>query len=235
MERRTISYKTVDDVTYKNEFEALLVIEQLVDKIITEDFKNNQELREYVRKRILSAREVLKRRGSEDYYTESELRSSVPSSKALKEGLPREVRIRGLDMKEKTVKVGADEDEAFYHVKVSRYRFKCTCQDALMLASIADAKLKPALESIGVKRVDFSPPVFYKYIICKHTLARIAKAMVHPAEGIGVLNIDREFVNTLKLGLFAAYLRVAEEHDPDIVRSMYSILRQRLGGGGGDS
>lgn len=227
MGKQTIGYKSVDDVTYRNEFEALLVLEQLVDKIILEDFKGDQKLKEYMRKRFKGAKEVLRRRAS-DYYTESELRSVVPSSKALEEGMPKEIKVRGLDLEEKVVKVGADEDEAFHHVMVSRSRFKCTCQDAIMLASTADKRLKTALQAIGVDRIDFATPVFYRYVLCKHTLAKIAKSMVHPSEGIGILNIDKELMNTLRLGLFAVYMRVSSSYDPEVVKKMYDILRLRV-------
>jgi len=216
--------KKLSDVTYENEFEALYVLEQLIDRIIKEDFKNDPRLRDYVKTRIEGAREVL-RRVSRDYLTDKELRSVVPSSRTVEEGPPREVKMKTLEGGETTVQIGADE---FYHVMVSRYRFKCGCKDAVMLSSIADRRLKDALRTIGVERIPSSGDIFYRYVLCKHTLAKIAKAMANPSEGIGIINVDKEFVDTLRLALFAAYLRVADKFDPDVVRNMYEVLRKRL-------
>jgi len=223
---KVLDGKKLSDVTYKNEFEALYVLEQLIDKIIKEDFKNDPHLRDYVRKRIEGAWEVL-RRVSKDYFTDRELKSVVPSSKAVEKGLPREIKVKTLKGEEIIMSIGADEDE-FYHVSISRYRFKCGCQDAVILSSIADKRLKEALQTIGVERISSSGDIFYKYVLCKHTLAKIAKAMVNPEEGVGILNIDKEFVDTLKLSLFAAYLRSTDRIDPDIVRNIYKLLEKRL-------
>jgi len=223
---KVLEGKKLSDVVYKNEFEALYVLEQLIDKIIKEDFKNDSHLRDYVKKRIDGAWEVL-RRISKDYFTDRELRSVVPSSEAIEKGPPREIKIKTLKGKEITVTIGADEDE-FYHVSISRYRFKCGCQDALILSSTADKRLKEALQTIGVESIPSSGTIFYKYVLCKHTLAKIAKAMTNPTEGIGIINIDKEFIDTLRLALFAAYLRSTDSIDPDIVRNIYEVLRKRL-------
>lgn len=223
--KKVLSRKTVNDVTYKNEYEALNVLSELLFKIIETDFKNEPALREYILKRVAGAREVL-RRVSEDYITEKELRSVVLSSKAEKGGVVREITMKTLDGRRVVVKIGVPDEEAWYSVKVSRYRFKCTCQDAVLLTSIADRRLKAALLSIGVERFPTAEPVFPRYVLCKHTIAKIAKAMA--AGEFGVINVDKEFVDTLKLGLFAVYLREVEKTDPEVVRKMYSILEPRL-------
>jgi len=219
--------KTLSDVTYKNEFEALKVLEQLIDKIIKEDFKNDPRLRDYVKKRVEGAEEVL-RRVSKDYLTDRELRSTVPSSKVVEKGAPKEVKVRTLDGRETKTVVGATDEDLFYHVYVSRFRFKCTCKDAVMLSSAADRRLKDALQAIGVDRIPTSGMFFYRYIICKHTLAKIAKAMANPSEGVGVVAIDKEFVDSLKLALFGAYLRSADKIDPEVVKNAYKLLIKRL-------
>jgi len=224
---KVLREKTLSDVTYKNEFEALKVLDQLIDRIIKDDFKNDPHLRDYVKKRVEGAEEVL-RRVSKDYLTDRELRSSVPSSKVVEKGVPREVKVKTLDGREAKAVVGATDDELFYHVYVSRFRFKCTCKDAVMLSSIADRRLKDALQAIGVDRIPTSGMVFYRYVICKHALAKIAKAMANPSEGVGIIAVDKEFVDSLKLALFAAYLRSADKIDPEVVKNVYKVLVKRL-------
>jgi hypothetical protein len=220
--------KTISDVTFKNEYEALAVLDQLIGKIIDEDFKGNADVKMYVKRRIEGAREVL-RRGARDFFTSQELRSEVPSAEAMKKGLPKEVRVRTLDGEEKVVRVGASYEEAFYAVRVSRYRFKCNCQDAIMLSSAADRRFKSALLRNGIKKFPTAEPIFYKYVLCKHTLAKIAEAMANPSEGVGIFNVDKAFVDTLKIALYAVYLRTSSDVDPEITEKIVRIIRRRIG------
>lgn len=219
--------KTLNDVTYRNEFEALSVLEKLITKLIEEEFSNNPKLKQYVKKRFEGAREVL-RRTSRDYFKPYELKSVVVSSKAVKRGEPKYVKLRTLEGKEILVKVGAPDEEAYHDVSVARYRLKCTCQDALLLTSAADKKLKQALLNAGITSFPTAELVFYKYVICKHTLAKLAQAMAKPESELGVINVDEEIADTLRIGLFAIYLRLVSKAEPKITRRIYKILRRRI-------
>ena len=222
---KAVKRKTIDDVLFRNEYEALKVLEDFVEKLVREDFGNDLNVRTYVRRRFEGAREVL-RRASKDYVALSELRSMVMTGEATEKGILRQVKMKTLDGREVIVERGVPDEEAWYHVRVSRYRLKCTCKDAVMLSSLADRNLKNALRRARVKRFPTAEPVFYRYVLCKHTLAKIAKAM--SAGEAGVLNVDREFADTLRIALFAVYLKVVENPDPEVVRRAYRILRRRL-------
>jgi len=225
---RTLRKKSSQDVMYGDEFEALNMLSQLIEKIIAEDFKNDINLREYSRKRLEGAREVLGRAGSKDYFTDVELRSLVPSGTVARRWLPNGVKVKPLTSEEAKATDGKHDEDLFYVVSVSRFRFKCGCQDALMLSSVADRRLKEALKMIGINRIPSSGMVFYKYVLCKHTLAKIAKAMTGEGDEAGVISIDKDFINTLKLALFGAYLRATDKIDPDIVKNIYwkTLLRR---------
>lgn len=217
--------KRLRDVTYSNEFEALVVLEELVNRIVDEEFNGNPEMKQYLIKRFEGAREVL-RREAEDYFTSHELRSSVPSSKSLRRKGSKYAKMKTLEGEEIIVRLGEEDWDDFYSVKVSRHRLKCTCPDAVMLSSVADKRFNMWLKRVKLKR-ESPEPIFYRYVICKHTLAKLAKAMTG-SSGISFVNIDRELVETIKIGLYAVYLRVAKEVDPSMIRKIYTILKRAV-------
>lgn len=218
---RKIVYRSLDHGTHGSIYDALHVLEQLINEIIARDFKGDMKLKTYVKKRFDSARDVLKRR-SRDHSSQHELHSMIPSARALRNP-PRHIKVKTLDGGETSIHVGVPDDEAFYSVRVSRYRLKCTCQDALMQASTANSRFKYALLRARIPGFPTAEPFFYKYVLCKHVLAKLAEAL-----GTGTISIDEELLSTLRIALYTVYLRTVEKPDPDITRRIYPVIKRRI-------
>lgn len=204
----------------EGEFDALRVLYNLTMKLVKDEFEGNVKMREYLEKRFMGAYEVLKRH-STARVTEYELCNTILSSKAMEEGVERKVKMKTLEGKDTAITVGVPAEEAFHHTRVSKFRFKCTCQDAIFLATEADSKFHQILIN-NLKKAYEASYFFSKYVICKHTLASMAKALKN-----NVISIDEDFLNTLRIALFAVYLKTNEKSDKQLEEKIIKIIKRR--------
>jgi len=162
---------------------------------------------DFLRVRFQGASEILRRystRVASTVVRGSGITVIFTSSKMLKEGPERIVRVRGFDGEVIELVKGVAAEEAFHITQVGCYGLKCTCTDALITASKADKLFVEGLRMYGVRRLDVPTPIFTKYVICKHTLATAAYAT-----SLGIIPKDSKvFKEVLKLGVLATALRV---------------------------
>ncbi|MEM2260940.1 MAG: hypothetical protein QXK24_00670 [Ignisphaera sp.] len=201
----------------RNIFEILNQIKKILLTIVKKEFNNNQKLIDFVIKRVSGARSVITRQ-TKIHLTDDEIREWIPSTKAI-EGLSRRIKIKSLDNKETYIMTRSSEEDYHYMTSVSRYRIKCTCWDSIYTSSIADKKLFNMMKQSDID-IHQHDTVFSRYSICKHTIASISRA-IH----MGYLDInDNELLNTLRLSLLGAYLRVEEKPDKELVLKLVSRL-----------
>ncbi|MEM3964450.1 MAG: hypothetical protein QW584_01840 [Thermofilaceae archaeon] len=202
---------------FRSELEALNQVKATLLAMVKEEFGNNQRLVDFVVKRVSGAREVIGRRRRTHLF-DGEVRELLPSSKAVERGLPRRVKVKTFDGEEVYVALGVPEEEAYHVTSVSRYRMKCTCWDSIRTSSAADRRLADVVELLDADRAPPQATAFSKYIICKHTVASLARAVY-----VGQLELnDEELLNTLRLALLGAYLRVEEEPSGELVSRVLS-------------
>ena len=142
---------------------------------------------------IRQARDVLSRVENIEYGTRY-VRATILSSIASRGRPEHTVVVRGLDGRVRKVRVGVPLEQSYHNVIVSSRVLKCDCPVALRIASRADA----FLESIA-KRYRYrirEPMLFSKHILCKHTVAILAKAMDE-----GIIVMDDELIDNLSLAL----------------------------------
>lgn len=203
--------------SFRSELEALNQVKTTLLAVVKEEFDNNQRLVDFIAKRVSGAREVIGRR-RRTHLIDGEVRELLPSSKAVERGLPRRVKVKTFNGEEVYVAFGVPEEEAYHTTSVSRYRMKCTCWDSIRTSSTADRKLARMIELLEVGGAPPQATAFSKYIICKHTVASLAKAIY-----VGQLELgDEELLNTLRLALLGAYLRVEEEPSGELVSRVLS-------------
>ncbi len=138
---------------------------ELIDRFFP---REAPRLREYVRRRVEGAREVLVHAGermlSFRRLAPNAFIVTLVSSRAA--GRPLRIAPRYY----RTLTGGVERverepiDELVYHVEIGPYALKCTCPDAVFTAAKADRLLMEA----GF------PPQAYKYVLCKHVLAGLA-------------------------------------------------------------
>lgn len=203
---------------FRSEHEALEAVIRALISMVRSEFKSSPRLESFVQKRASGAREVLKRKRTTTLVAD-EVRERVLSSKGVEMGEPRVVKVRTLDGRTVEVRSGAPEEEAFHVTHVSRFRMKCTCWDAVRTASVADRRLERILRERGLVARSSIPP-FSRYVLCKHTLASLAKGLYE-----GVLDLDDvHLASTLRLALFAAYLKEEENPDAEVVDEMLQTI-----------
>ena len=122
------------------------------------------------------------------------------STEALEKGIEHHIVLYSLTGERVVVERGTPIERAFHKVEVSPARLKCTCNDALMTSSIADKQFR----MIARKFKGYTPrQVFYRYTLCKHTLAEVLRGLVE-----GRLEFsDRVLRDTLFLALYGLALR----------------------------
>ena len=185
----------------------------------------------YVIKRFEGAYEVILRsrlRVSSTIPKGSGVAMVLVSSRALEEGPERVIRVRTLSGDVVEVVLGTPLEESYHVVQVGPYGLKCTCRDALMLASRADSEFIAAAKLYGIKRFELQTPLFTKYVLCKHTLAAAAYALAS-----NVLSRDlKVFREVLKLSALGAALRVlggSGVRRSAVIRSYNVMLRLSRG------
>ncbi|MEM4744598.1 MAG: hypothetical protein QXE70_04265 [Ignisphaera sp.] len=194
----------------RNIFEILNQIKKILLTIVEKEFNNNQKLIEFVIKRVSGARNVITRQ-SKIYLTDEEIREWIPSSKTVDKPLSRRIKFKTLNNEETYIMTRSSDEDYYYMTSVSRYRMKCTCWDSIYTSSIADKKMFNMTKLLNIDIHQHT--VFSRYSICKHTIASISRA-IH----IGYLDInDNELLNTLRLSLLGAYLRIEEKPDKELV------------------
>ncbi|MEM4854978.1 MAG: hypothetical protein QXE75_06135, partial [Sulfolobales archaeon] len=169
---------------FRSELEALSQVKATLLTMVKEEFDNNQKLIDFIVKRVSGAREVISRR-RQTHLFDGEVRELFPSSKAVEKGLPRRVKVKTLNGEEMYITLGVPEEEAYHMTSVSRYRMKCTCWDSIYTSSVADGKLANVIKLLDVDRVPMQSTMFSKYIICKHTVASLTRAIY-----MGQLKLD---------------------------------------------
>jgi len=167
------------------------------------------------------------------YVTDRELRSMIVSQTALPRLyrlLPRRVRFASLEGSDALVFLGKPPEQIYRFVRISPSRFKCTCEDAIMMTSIAERRLNKILESLGVK-AHVPAGSLSDYSLCKHTLSEIARA-----KRAGVLDFEeKEFRNTLTVALLVLALKYLDEQEVKkkmlelVLRAVRTVL-ERAGG-----
>lgn len=208
--------------SFRNVYDALAKISSTLLTLIKDNFNSNHKLIDFLFKRIDKAKEIIDRAGR-TYFTADEVREVIPSSKTIELGMPRKLRVKTLDGEETTLRLGVPEENAYHITRVSRFRLKCTCWDSIRTSSTADRKLSSLIAASETVVAPASNLIFSKYVLCKHTIASLARALY-----FGELNLDdRELLTTLKLALFGAYLRVEESPNPEIVHEFLNIIRIR--------
>lgn len=207
---------------YRNEHEALVAVGNALLSLVKRDFESDAKLTLFVMKRVSGAREVLTRERA-TRISESEVRERIPSSKTLEMGAPRTVRMKTLDGSVVELPAGAPEEEAYHITHVSKYRMKCTCWDAVRTSSVADRRLEQLMREHNVEVASLGQ-VFSRYVLCKHTIATLARYVY---EGEVDLNDDR-LLDTLRLSLFAAYLREERNPNPEVLYNMLQKVLTRV-------
>ncbi|MEM4787822.1 MAG: hypothetical protein QXV28_07585 [Ignisphaera sp.] len=210
-----------DDKSFRSELEALNQVKTILLTMVKEEFDNNQKLIDFIVKRISGAREVISRRRQTHLY-DSEIRELLPSSKAVERGLPKRVKVKSLNNEEMYITLGVSEEEAYHVTSISRYRMKCTCWDSIRTSSVADKRLTDIIKLLDADKSLQQATVFSKYIICKHTIASLARAIY-----LGQLELsDEELLNTLRLALLGAYLRVEENLNKELLGKVLSKVKK---------
>lgn len=174
---------------------------------------------EAVRERVTRAQEVMAR-PSVKWRGWQEVRAYIPSSEHGPKPLEFKIVVKTLDGKEKVIT--ADEKD-FHGTSVSKHRLKCTCQDAIYMASRAGRRLEKWMRIHGVTASASIQTVFSKYCLCKHVISVLAGAV---AEGFLDVN-DADLQKTLRIALGGIYLASARRVDDKIVAEIVRYLEER--------
>ncbi len=177
-------------------------VKQELFEIIEKDFHGYPRLRSYVIDRVRRARDILmhldtRLRSIENHGVEG-YRVVFLSSEFLEHGAERRVLVRKLTGGITVVEYGTPLERSIHIVEVSRWRHKCSCPDAIFTSARADSAIMKLDQKVE--------PLFYKYVLCKHTLAALALLSAIEAINLG----DRVLRETLWLALLAALLRVVD-------------------------
>jgi len=166
------------------------------------------------------AKDVLKRIQRIDY-GRGYVKAVILSTKASKSAPEHPVVIRDIfSGKPRTVMVGVPIEESYHYVIVAEHMMKCNCPVALRNASKADKYLEQFVKRHGLR---YSPGdmLFSKHVMCKHTIAVLAKGI-----GSGAIPISDTLIENITLSLIG--LAVAEGVDNErIRRELLRILRKR--------
>ncbi len=171
-------------------------------EVVERDFRGYPRLRSYVIDRIRRARDILmhldtRLRSIEDHGVEG-YRVVFLSSEFLEHGAERKALVRKLTGGIAVVEHGTPLEKSIHIVEISKWRLKCSCPDAIFASARAD--------SVVMKLSQRVEPLFYKYVLCKHTLAALALLSAIEALNLG----DRVLRETLWLALLTALLRVID-------------------------
>ncbi len=177
-------------------------VKQELFESIDRDFCGYPRLKSYVIDRVRRARDILTRldtrlRSIENHGVEG-YRVVFLSSEFLERGAERGLLVRKLTGGMAVIKYGTPLERSIHIVEISRWRLKCSCPDAIFTSARADS----AIMKMG-RRVE---PLFYRYVLCKHTLAALALLSAIKAINLG----DRILRETLWLALLATFLRVSD-------------------------
>ena len=195
-------------------------VKEALRKLVQEYFP--LRLWDEVSKRLEKAYSILVFEKRYEYTRETETgtTSIIKSTMALRKGVEKPVDMKSLDGEIVTVVEGVPLEKAFHKVEISRVRMKCTCEDAVFTSSIADSRL----EKIARRLIGYVPqPQLYRYVLCKHTLAELMRAVMH-----GRLDLnDKAVRETLFLSLYSLALRYASRIPARTHKKAIELLRRR--------
>ncbi|MEM4035712.1 MAG: hypothetical protein QXU97_03775 [Fervidicoccaceae archaeon] len=92
-------------------------------------------------------------------------------------------------------------EEVLRFVRISSRRLKCTCEDAIFTASIAERRLPRAAEAAGLS-IEIPSGALAGYCLCKHVISELARALRR-----GLVKLEGETLETLAVALLALSLR----------------------------
>gem|GEM_PF-4264780 len=200
-----------------------------LSSIIDQEFPSIKiKIEDYLSQRFLGAKEIIIR--SDIRFSSLVLKGNsavalMASTKLLEKGPERIIRLKTYQGEEIELSVGTPPEESFHITQVGPYGFKCTCEDAIMLASKADREFVEGLKRAGILNLSpvISFPLFSRYILCKHTIALLALLLASKK----ITFRNKEFKKSLKLSLFGIALRVSETGEIEaskFVEIYYSLL-----------
>ncbi len=204
-------------------FNRLIMVKKVIDNIISKDFDNDLELREFVNRRFRTAMKILpelriRLRGIAVHGVEG-FRISFLSSETMEKGFPTYHLVKNLTGDIVRIPSGVSIDRSIHVVEISKWRFKCSCPDALYTTAIADRKL--------LRVYSIREPIFYRYCLCKHVI--LGLAILYSKNYIDIQ--DRDLVETIWLSVYACYLRLLDRdrlsRSRYLVKKAFDILRRR--------
>ena len=169
------------------------------------------------------AKDVLKRIQNIEY-REGYVKATILSTKASRLAPEHTVVVRDLTGKLRKVTVGVPIEESYHHVIVAEHMMKCDCPVALRNASKADNWLEKFVKK---NRIRYNPSemLFAKHVLCKHTLAVLAKGIGYGAVPLTDRLIDNITVSLV--GLAIAEGAVNENIEKELIRILRRLSRRR--------
>ena len=165
------------------------------------------------------AKDVLKRINNIDY-KDGYVRATILTTKASKHMRVRSITVKDLFGNIRKIKIGVPIEDSYHHVTVTERVMKCTCPIAVRNAS----KANKWLEDLAKKKklhYNSSEKLFFKHVLCKHTLAVLAKGI-----GYGAIPVSDALVKNLSLALIG--LAVAEGYRSEALENeIEKMFRQK--------